>query len=337
MNITFLVGNGFDLNLGLRTRYADFYPYFIAHASYDNMIKDWLSEDDLLWSDLEEQLGKNLQKLDVNNIEKFYEDKVELDELLLEYLAQEKEKLKVYNATTASEEFIESLLNLKEGLSGIDRTSIEETCREHEGEHYTYRFISFNYTDLLDTFINMVCEIIAEMFAKEKNNREHHLSKNVLHIHGTLDREMILGVNDTSQINNAFLTGNNEFLDIFIKERLNRNLGQSRTETAEDMIDESDIICMFGLSIGCTDRMWWKKITDWLNSSEHHKLIVYYKDGRNRSSSLRTIRAKSRIKDRIVENMDKGTRGLLGIEEMKAKICVSYNPNIFNFKEISRL
>lgn len=338
MKITFLVGNGFDLNLGLRTRYADFYPYFIANAADDNMIKDWLSEDNLLWSDLEEQLGQKLQKLDINNIEKFYEDKQELDELLLEYLANEQDRMSFKgNNTMIAEEFIRSLLHFKTGLSGIDEESIEETCREHGRENYTYQFISFNYTDLLDRFIDMVCEKRTEMFAKESNGREHHLDKEVLHIHGTLEREMILGVNDTSQVNNAFLTGNNEFLDTFIKERLNKNLGQRRTQTAEKMIEESDIICIYGLSIGHTDRMWWKKITDWLHRSTYHKLIIYYKDGRDRSSSQRIIRAKNRVKDKMVENMDKGTMGLPVIEGIKTKICVSYNPDIFNFKGVIRL
>lgn len=59
MNITFLIGNGFDINLGLNTRYSDFYPYFIEKSSETNMIRKWLQKDELLWADLEEQIGKN--------------------------------------------------------------------------------------------------------------------------------------------------------------------------------------------------------------------------------------------------------------------------------------
>ena len=39
MNITFLMGNGFDVGLGLKTQYKDFYEYFIEKAPEDNMIK----------------------------------------------------------------------------------------------------------------------------------------------------------------------------------------------------------------------------------------------------------------------------------------------------------
>ena len=28
LNITFLIGNGFDIGLGLKTRYKDFYKYY---------------------------------------------------------------------------------------------------------------------------------------------------------------------------------------------------------------------------------------------------------------------------------------------------------------------
>lgn len=38
MNITFFIGNGFDINLGLNTTYSSFYPYFIDKARENNMI-----------------------------------------------------------------------------------------------------------------------------------------------------------------------------------------------------------------------------------------------------------------------------------------------------------
>lgn len=31
MNITFLIGNGFDINLGLKTRYVDFYDFYLVY------------------------------------------------------------------------------------------------------------------------------------------------------------------------------------------------------------------------------------------------------------------------------------------------------------------
>lgn len=42
MNITFFIGNGVDINLGLKTKYSCFYPYFIEHTRTGNMIKNWI-------------------------------------------------------------------------------------------------------------------------------------------------------------------------------------------------------------------------------------------------------------------------------------------------------
>ena len=56
MNITFFIGNGFDINIGLATRYSNFYPYFLQNANDNNMIKFWLDGNEKLWSGLEEKL-----------------------------------------------------------------------------------------------------------------------------------------------------------------------------------------------------------------------------------------------------------------------------------------
>ena len=84
MNITFFIGNGFDINLGLNTKYSSFYPYFIEHARDDNMIKKWIDGNEKYWADLEEKFGQQLTNISAGDLERFYEDKDELDRLLIE-------------------------------------------------------------------------------------------------------------------------------------------------------------------------------------------------------------------------------------------------------------
>ena len=55
--ITFSIGKGFELNLGLDTSYSDFYKYFEKYVSNLNMIKQWSIKDKSSWSDLGLQLG----------------------------------------------------------------------------------------------------------------------------------------------------------------------------------------------------------------------------------------------------------------------------------------
>ena len=44
MNITFFIGNGFDLNLGLKTGYKSFYEYY-TKACPEDMLSKAISAD----------------------------------------------------------------------------------------------------------------------------------------------------------------------------------------------------------------------------------------------------------------------------------------------------
>lgn len=61
MNITYLVGNGFDLNLGLETRYADFITVYKNQVLSDKNLENfrWSVASNLaLWSNAELAFGK---------------------------------------------------------------------------------------------------------------------------------------------------------------------------------------------------------------------------------------------------------------------------------------
>lgn len=341
MNITFLIGNGFDLNLGLNTRYSDFYPYFVAHASKNNMIKYWLTADELLWADLEEKLGEKLNNVKESEQGKFYEDKTELDSLLLEYLENEQKRVSYKSKEKEiADEMARSLISFSDDLSETGRNSIDATRQKFANENFKYCFVSFNYTDILDRIVN-----ITHKLKNPVTNHRHYsnvinnyLGK-IIHIHGTLNEEMILGVNDESQINNTFLKNDSEFLDTFIKKRMNDNIGQRKTEHTKELLSESHIICIFGMSIGNTDKMWWEEIADWLTQSECNKLIIYYKGFDNELKKRfpsNTIRLNNKLKKEILE------KGGIDInnshfDDLKNRIFISYNSNIFNFKEIEGL
>ena len=68
MNITYIIGNGFDINLGLRTGYKDFYEWYVDQPSENDpdVVKNFKNEinsclnntTERNWSDLELALGK---------------------------------------------------------------------------------------------------------------------------------------------------------------------------------------------------------------------------------------------------------------------------------------
>ena len=62
MNIVYLIGNGFDRNLGLKTSYQDFYRFYKTQVSNNEnvqKVKEMISSQQSdLWSDLEIALGQ---------------------------------------------------------------------------------------------------------------------------------------------------------------------------------------------------------------------------------------------------------------------------------------
>ena len=88
MNLLFVLGNGFDLQLGLPTSYHDFYQYYVNTPSSSEAIarlKDEISADQQNWSDLELALGKiTADYSDVDTSCEVYDDiQIELQRYLV--------------------------------------------------------------------------------------------------------------------------------------------------------------------------------------------------------------------------------------------------------------
>lgn len=341
MNITFFIGNGFDLNLGLKTRYKDFYKYFKENARESNIIKGWINEKDILWADLEKALGKSLSSINRGNLEQFFDDKDEMDDLLIDYLQEEQEKYSYEDEENIKKELIDSLDNFDINLSKADKQRIYRVKQRRAFNGVMYNFVVFNYTNCVDKIVEIqkkedpVISTHTYFYEASQYNSDSKLGE-IYHIHGTVNEEMILGVNDESQINNEFLKQEEIFCDSFIKSYMNKMIGQQKTEEVQDLINNSEIICLFGMSIGETDKLWWEKIVDWLVEDKEKLLVIFWRDNKklnkNRLPS-RTIRNNDKIKNQFLE---KG-KGQLTDEKLrliKDRIFVSYNDDdIFNFQK----
>lgn len=93
MNILFLIGNGFDLNLGLKTRYSEFYEYYKSINSQSdsiNTLKENISTNLENWSDLELALGSYTDN--IRSREEFDEIFEDIGDKLADYLQQEENK-----------------------------------------------------------------------------------------------------------------------------------------------------------------------------------------------------------------------------------------------------
>lgn len=338
LNITFLIGNGFDMGLGLKTGYKDFYQWLInTPEAQDNMIKKQIEQDKSAnqydkWSDLELALGEYTQEVCENTYEDFADDKIKLDKLLAKYIKQEREKFNIQDEELRAF-VIKALYGIQNGESKKEKDLVKEIFEVYRDEQFNYRAINFNYTDCFDCFFEVVKiggESIGHHNAKNGQSRSETVG-DVLHIHGELDgKEMILGVNDETQIKNIDLLESTDIRELLIKADLNSVIGQGKIEEAKKIIVESGIICLYGVSLGDTDKMWWKYIGDWMKASSNRILIIFdynpkYKGGHPYEDN----RHKNKIKDRFLiqaglDNLNKNED-----KKIKERILVGVNRNIF--------
>lgn len=96
----------------------------------------------------------------------------------------------------------------------------------------------------------------------------------LVHVHGYTDKDLIMGVNDASEIENETFSQDETVLNELVKPRQNEIIKMNYDYRATQIINRSRIICVYGMSIGETDQKWWKLIMQWLQRDINNHLIV---------------------------------------------------------------
>lgn len=89
MNITFLIGNGFDRNLGLDTTYANFVNHYKKSPPKTETLKKfhaYIKENEELWSSAEVAMGEYTKQFEKGAAEAFSECHTDFCEQLALYL-----------------------------------------------------------------------------------------------------------------------------------------------------------------------------------------------------------------------------------------------------------
>lgn len=332
MNITFLIGNGFDINLGLKTRYADFYKYYMEHDPNDIISKS-ISKDYELWADLEIGLGAFLEKIDEPQIKEFLDSKRNLEKLLSEYLTLQNQRVSLPEESAIAEEFKKKITGFFNDFNSSDKEDYRKTISNIH-EIISYSFITFNYTDVLDKIIFATQQKCKPFSSHTSGGMGYHdIIKTAHHVHGKLTEDLILGLDNKDQILNEKLKNNPRLTNYIIKSTVNKALGERKTEIAKDIIDKSRYICLFGLSIGDTDSLWWSYIIHWLGKSSENRLVLFVNE--NTMVQL-SGQEKIRFRDDKRSNMlarSKCTDPKI-MESVQDKIIVVPNSKIFTFENI---
>ncbi len=330
MKVLFLIGNGFDCNIGLRTTYMDFYPYYIMQFPNDNLAKT-IKNDYRRWSDLELGLGEYLKGLSISDLDKFYDEKGNIESSLTEYLTKEKNRISF--GAGMKEEFFKKLQNFPRELSKKDYRDMTQWLNStHEPIHYS--FISFNYTNIISMIIDLPYKGTPLLWHEYSQLRiADVVDKLPLYIHGSLNDRIVLGVNDKTQIKNKDIANDPKSAALMIKQELNNQIGEMRWEDAKEQIDNSQYIVIYGMSLGDSDRNYWKYLYDWLLVKDKvHKLILCVYTAQNvKQSATEYSRQLQTHRERFLR-----AAGIKNADDNALQnIIVINNPTVFDFANIA--
>lgn len=284
MNITFLIGNGFDLNLGLKTKYTDFLKVYkpILQEDVDcvEYFKNQILKNESLWANVESSFGMVTAqfKEDNHTAEEYCICHESFCLKLADYLLAQEQQLNYTDLNSyLVKGFSKAILNYKKGFRELEQNQLV-SAENNIGGGLIFNFINFNYTQTLDMCVSAVREK-SNILGKRTHNRttvDNHIEK-VLHVHGTVHRDMVLGVNDISQISDSSLFDgyDDEFINEIIKQKTNEINEENMDQKVFELLKSSDLIYIYGMSTGATDKLWWERICELMNQKKDLHLIIH--------------------------------------------------------------
>lgn len=349
-NITVLVGNGFDISVlskyredSLTTSYSKFFDYIeYKGVNKDNQIANWMRDKrdsgDKNWSDLERTIESmtRVPFIDINNIEK---DLEEIQFLFLEFLNEvvnpeiliklNKDAMTYGWSNTSLSKFLADFPdNEVRNMDWLDASQCYQM--------YNFNFINFNYTFLLDNYINLDRKQFEPHphkgvdrnfwfypFPNEdlsnpsytETKLSSYVNVDIMHPHGvqSIPRSILFGFED--QFNN------NPKIKPFIKSYWAQN-----DLKYKDLLDKTNLFIIFGTSISSTDSWWWNEIIDNISKEDSKTdILIYYFD-----------KSLTMNKDAIIEKFGGACDRPLKINEVNAlkkkiHLCVYDDPTKIKF------
>ena len=273
MRILYLIGNGFDLAQGIDTSYSGFYKSKVKGASADGSIigklKESITENIEEWGDMEKRLGEFTSEM--GGIEDLDATFNYLRTNLRDYLKDEQDKLK-----ETAKDLLDSRMRLLEPGKGLPPETSDAINNQIANLTKTNKsididIISFNYTDVVErAFGYNRAEIKLGKTSTDVVAKVGHIYK----VHGDLDH-MVMGVADETQITNKGLAGNLDATELLMKPKFIAARRDYVWKRCYECISRADIIVLYGLSIGETDKNWWTKIVERVNSDGNVRVIAY--------------------------------------------------------------
>ncbi len=323
MNITFLVGNGFDLGCGLKSKYKDAYPIYkkINNTNDSECVKRFraeLNDCDETWNDFEMGMANNIMSF--NSEQDFIDCVRDFSIFLNRYILEQQDTFWLrYDKSHKNwreailEHLAESFFLFYSGNSKNTFNTINTMLSS--SKTLNFNFINFNYTNIFEELLKKAINFnaVKGKILPVNPNLNIELDKTI-HIHGKLGEDWVLGVDNLTQFNKIPFSITDNFKNCFIKPFFNNTFDKSRVLEADGLIKQSDIICIVGMSLGDSDLTWKNKIIDWLLQSEEHHIFYYDFDAMSQENiaPFDKIRLEDRAKLNLIKILGANSDNLFG-------------------------
>lgn len=274
MRILYIIGNGLDVALGMKTRYPDFYDYCCSlneEQRNEDVIKlrDDIAKNKEDWKDLEYQLGQYSGK--VSKTEVMERICLNLNDSLREYLLRE--QLKVSAEDFDRRQCILHMAFPEKYVLPNDREIVYNDFSDKNNRNID--IITLNYTDTLEKILSNGKNGIADSGYDHTGTRRWTIGS-MHHVHGTLSGSPLVGVDNASQIVNKEFAENEDLREIMIKPEANSAIKSGVDRRCRELIAQANVIVLFGVSLGDTDLTWWKEIGKRLKSSNAVVILFHF-------------------------------------------------------------
>lgn len=222
------------------------------------------------WADLELQMGRYLSK--VNDVEAADSLHRSIKLSLIEYLSS---ILRDFSCNDSQKKkFIADLISPEKYLLVEDRNTV--SAYKKRETYKSVNVISFNYDDIFESIVGFDSHPV-------KLN-DYYTLNSIVHVHGTLKEGLIIGLDNEEQFHNSKLLDSSLLRNKYIKSNYCKIARNGKDRNCKALINAADIFYIFGLSIGETDKRWWKYIAERMRVSDA-KLVIFWFDKDNRFTS----------------------------------------------------
>lgn len=288
MNCTYLIGNGFDLAAGLPTKTEYFIDYILSdqksefnvlthppigntkQSSKDDIklnpssLRDALNINPDMWSDFELAIGELTQYYNEGREDVYLCLIGQIAEHLGNWLTNCETLIDIESIKSQGWTVLADMLSFINDLPGAHQSILMSKQIWESNSECNLNIISFNYTSLLKSLVQSTRKKGPLDSVTTSYGQAYPRIKSIIFPHGNLaTRELIFGVDNEQQIKNPAFKNNEDIKATIIKHNIEEGIfGNSRDKAAFNAISRSNLICVYGMSFGLTDRRWWRAISE---------------------------------------------------------------------------